>query len=323
MVCAMTIRVNVDNFVRAESHRMFSDNQAVAGGIGQFRHNRMPAAIDEQTVIRLNRDTLYSFAVVDLAQPARLTLPDASGRYLSAMVVNEDHYVNSVLHDPGEHVLTSDEQGSRYVFVAVRILVNPDDPDDVAAVSRLQDGLAITASAQEPFVMPDYDVESLDATRNALLALAAGLDQFDRTFGTSDEVDPVRHMIGCAAGWGGLPTSEAVYIGVNPAIPPGDYELTFTDVPVDAFWSVSVYNAGGFFEPNDKNLYTVNSVTGQPDDDGSVTVRFVGSAAGETPANAIVTPKGWNYLIRLYRPRAEIVEGRWSPPTLMEFRSTM
>lgn len=312
----MTIRVNVDNFVRAESHRMFADNQAAAGGIGKFRHNRTTARIDEQTVIRLNRDTLYSFAVVDLAQSARLTLPEADGRYLSAMVVNESHYINSVMHEPGEHELTRDEHGSRYVFVAVRILVNPDDPDDVRAVSRLQDALAITAGAQEAFVMPDYDAESLDATRSALLELARGLDRFDRTFGTRDDVDPVRHLIGCAAGWGGLPTAEAAYVGVDPRVPPGDYELVFTEVPVDAFWSVSVYNARGFFEPNEKSLYTVNSVTGQSNDDGSVTVRFVGSAEGQTPVNAIVTPTGWNYLIRLYRPRDEIIEGRWSPPTL-------
>ncbi len=312
----MAIRVNVDNFVRAESHRMFSDNQAAAGGIGRFRHNRTPARIDEQTVIRLNRDTLYSFAIVDLAQPVRLTLPDGGGRYLSAMVVNEDHYVNTVLHDPGEHLLTSDIAGSRYVFVAVRILVDPNDPDDVAAVAKLQDGLEIHAVSQEDFVMPDYDAASLDATRNALLELARGLDKYDRAFGARADVDQVRHLVACAAGWGGLPTSEAAYIGVDPRVPPGDYELRFTDVPVDAFWSVSVYGARGFFEPNEKNLYTVNSVTGERNGDGSVSVRLLASAEGPVPANAIVTPIGWNYLIRLYRPRAEILSGEWAPPEL-------
>jgi hypothetical protein len=312
----MSIHVNADNFVRAETHRMFRDIQADAGGIGTFRHNRTPASIDEQTVIRLNRDTLYSFAIVDLAEPARLTLPDADGRYFSAMIVNEDHFVNKIFHDAGEHTLTGDQYGSRYVLVGVRILVDPTDPADVAAVAAIQDRLAIDADSSQTFVMPDYDVQSLDATRDALLALAHGLDNFDRTFGTREEVDPVRHLIGCAAGWGGLPTSEATYIGVGPNVPPGDYELVFKDVPVEAFWSVSVYNARGFFEPNDKDLYTVNSVTGEPNADGSVTVRFVASAAGDTPANAIVTPQGWNYLIRLYRPRPEILDGRWTPPAL-------
>jgi hypothetical protein len=312
----MAILVNVDNFVRAETHRMFADIQAVAGGIGSFRHNRTPARIDEQTVIRLNRDTLYSFAIVDLARPARLSLPDADGRYLSAMVVNEDHFVNSVLHEPGEHTLTSDQYESQHVLVGVRILVDPNDPGDVAAVVAVQDRLAIEAGSSEAFVKPDYDVDSLNATRDALLALARGLNNFDRTFGSCDGVDPVRHLIGTAAGWGGLPTSEATYVGVDPKVPPGDYELVFKDVPVEAFWSVSVYNARGFFEPNAKDLYSVNSVTGDRNDDGSTTVRFVASADGDVPPNAIVTPEGWNYLIRLYRPRAAIIDGSWTPPPL-------
>jgi hypothetical protein len=312
----MPIHVNVDNFVRAETHRMFRDIQISAGGIARFRHNRTPARIDEQTVIRLNRDTLYSFGIVELAEPARLTLPDANGRYLSAMVVNEGHFVDSVFHDAGDYTLTSDRYGSRYVLVGVRILVDPNDLADVAAVSALQDRLVLKPGSSESFDMPDYDVASLDATRDSLLALARGLDSFDRTFGTQAEVDPIRHLIGCAAGWGGLPTSEATYIGVGPNVPPGDYELVFKDVPVDAFWSVSVYNARGFFEPNDQNLYTVNSVTGKRNVDGSTTVRFVASADGDIPPNAIVTPDGWNYLIRLYRPRPEILNGQWTPPAL-------
>jgi hypothetical protein len=312
----MSIHVNADNFVQAETHRMFRDIQNQAGGIGTFRHNRTPARIDEQTVIRLNRDTLYSFAIVDLAEPARLTLPDAGDRYLSAMIVNEDHFVNDVFHEPSEYTLTSDQYGSRYVLVGVRILVDPNDSADVAAVVAIQDSLAIDARSSQTFVMPDHDLESLDATRDALLALARGLDNFERTFGACADVDPVRHLIGCAAGWGGLPTSEATYIGADPNVAPGDYELVFKDVPVDAFWSVSVYNARGFFEPNEKNLYTVNSVTGEHNADGSVTVRLVASAGGDTPPNAIVTPQGWNYLIRLYRPRAEILKGEWTPPAL-------
>lgn len=232
----MTILVNVDDFARAETDRMFRDLQVQAGGVNRFVHNREPAAIDNQMVIRLNRDTLYSFAVVDLAAGATLTLPEHGDRYLSAMVVNQDHFVDAIFHDAGSYELTGDTFGTRYVAVAVRTLVDPADPADLAAVAAIQDGITLTAASSAEFEYPDYDAASLDETREALLALARNISAFDRTFGSKDEVDPVRHLIGTAAGWGGLPTSEAVYIGVDPRLPVGRYELTVGDVPVDGFW---------------------------------------------------------------------------------------
>jgi hypothetical protein len=308
----MAIHVNADNFVRAETDRMFSDIQRGADGPNRFRHNRAPAAIDEQTVIRLNRDTLYSFAIVDLGAGATLTLPDGGGRYLSAMIVNNDRLVQAIYHEPGQYELAESTIGSRYALVAVRILVDPADPDDVAAVGALQDRLALGAGTAVAFESPDYDLESFDQTRGALLTLASGLTGFDRMFGNREQIDPIRHLIGTAAGWGGLPTTEAAYVGVFPQLGPGDYELTLSDVPVDAFWSISVYNAEGFFQKNQWDRYTVNSVTAVPDADGSVTVRFV---TGEpTEPNSIPVPEGWNYLVRLYRPRAAFFDGTWTLP---------
>lgn len=312
----MAIHVDVDNFARAETDRMFADLQRDCGGVNVLRHNRTPAAVDQQTVIRLNRDTLYSFAVLDLAAPAVVTLPDAGGRYLSAMVVNNDHYVTHVLHEPGEHELTAETVGTRYALLALRTLVDPTSPADVAEVARVQDGVTVAAASAVPFEQPEYDRPSLDATRTALLALAAGLRGYDGAFGARDEVDPVRHLIGTAAGWGGLPASEAVYVGVDAAVPPGWYELRMRDVPVDAFWSVSVYDAQGFFVPNDQGRYSVNSVTGVPDADGTVTVRFVPDGAPEVP-NGIPVPDGWNYVVRLYRPRPEVQDGSWRPPAFV------
>jgi hypothetical protein len=316
----VSIHVNVDNFVRAETDRMFQDIQRDAGGPNRFRHNRAPASIDEQTVIRLNRDTLYSFAVVDLADGAMLTLPETDGRYLSAMVVDNDHFVRTILHDAGEHRLDPGQVGTRWALVAVRALVDPNDADDVARVVALQDriGLDVGAGVGEPFASPDHDRSSLDATRAALLALAAGLKGFDHTFGSPDEVDPVRHLIGTAAGWGGLPTSEAAYVGVVPDAGDGDQELTLTDVPVDAFWSISVYDAEGFFVKNPWDRYTINSVTAACDADGSVTVRFVtGEPVGP---NDLPVPPGWNYLVRLYRPRPAFFDGSWTLPAAVPIR---
>lgn len=304
--------VDVDTFVRAETDRMFRDIQRDAGGINRFRHNRTPVPIDQQTVIRLNRDTLYSFAIVDLREGAELTLPDAGDRYLSAMVVDNDHLVAAIHHDPGTHRLDEASVGTRYALVAVRTLVDPSDADDIDRVAALQDQISLTAGAAEEPVTLDWDDAALDATRTALLQLAAGLTGFDRMFGSRDQIDPVRHLIGTAAGWGGLPTTEAAYVGVQPADGDVDLELTLADAPVDAFWSVSVYDAEGYFHPNPYDRYTVNSVTGEPDADGSVTVRFV---HGEpTLPNSIPVPPGWNYLVRFYRPRPAFFDGSWTLP---------
>src|SRR5262245_38733729 len=129
---------------------MFSALQGDAGGVNKLRHNREPTPIDQQTVIRMNRDTLYSFAVVDISLGAVLSLPEAGGRYLSAMVVNEDHYINRVFHEAGEHILSVEEFDTSHVVLAIRIMVDPRDPDDMAAVAALQDGLSIRAVADEP-----------------------------------------------------------------------------------------------------------------------------------------------------------------------------
>jgi len=84
------------------------------------------------------------------------------------------------------------------------------------------------------------------------------------------------------------------------------------DVPVDGFWSISLYNAKGNFEPNTLNAYTVNNITAKKEPDGSVRVQF-GGCDGQIP-NCLPITEGWNYMVRFYRPRAEILSGRWTFP---------
>jgi hypothetical protein len=306
--------VNVTNFERAETDRMFVALQAQAGGVNQLFHYRAPTPVDRQTVIRMNRDTLYSGAVVDISAGATLVIPDAGSRYVSVMIVNQDHYINRVFHDPGKYDLTVEEFDTPHALVAARALVDPADPADVAAVNALQDQFGLQASSARPFVMPAYDQASFDATRAALLELAKGLSGFEHAFGGRGDVDPVLHLIGTAAGWGGLPDREAVYLNVNPDLPAGEYQLTVRDVPVDGFWSISLYNAAGYFEPNDRGAYSVNNLTAARDQDGSVTIQFGGCDDGRP--NCLPITDGWNYVVRLYRPRAEILDGSWTFPAL-------
>jgi hypothetical protein len=309
----VSVVVGVDNFVRAETDRMFSALQADAGGVNVFRHNRAPTSIEGQTVIRMNRDTLYSFAIVDISEGATVTVPDSGDRYLSVMVVNQDHYINRVFHDPGEYDMTVAEFETPWVLVAVRVLVDPVDPADVAAVAAIQDQVELDARSSKPFELPDYETSSFEATRQAVLELAKHVGEFDHAFGSRDEVDPVRHLVATAAGWGGLPDSEARYISVDPDVS-GDCKLTVRDVPVDGFWSISVYNADGFFERNDRDAYSINNITAIPDDDGSITVHFGG--CGDGRRNCLPITDGWNYIVRLYRPRPEVLDGSWKFPSI-------
>lgn len=310
----MAEHVDVDNFAHAETSRMFAALAASAGGVGRWKHYREPTPLDQQPVIRQNRDTLYSTYLLDASAGATLTIPDAGDRYLSVMVVDQGHYIPLVLHEPGEHRLHADDLGSRYVLLAARVLVDPADRADVAAANAVQDGFAVEAGASEPFVLPDYDTASFDETRTALLTLARGIGGFAHAFGAADEVDPVRHLIGTAAGWGGLPESEAFYANVEPGLPVGAYALTVGDVPTDAFWSVSLYNADGYFEEVDGGLVNVNSVTADRNDDGTVTIHFGGPDDGRP--NRLGIAEGWNYLVRYYRPHPEVVDGSWTFPAV-------
>jgi hypothetical protein len=312
---ASTVPVTIDNFARAESDQYFSGLLKDSGGIGKFVHRREPARIDNQTVIRLNRDTLYSSALFDLdAGPVTITLPDAGKRFMSMQVINEDHYAPEVVYGRGSYTLTRDKIGTRYVAVAIRTLVNPTDPKDIEQVHALQGEIEVRQKAAGSFEKPNWDQASQKKIREALLVLASTTSGFKNAFGPKGQVDPVRHLIGTAAGWGGNPDKDATYLSVTPDKNDGNtiYKLSVKEVPVDAFWSISVYNAEGYFEKNAYDAYTLNNLTAVKSSDGAVAVQF-GGCDGKIP-NCLPITKGWNYTVRVYRPRPEILNGQWKFP---------
>ncbi len=308
--------VTVDNFARAETDHYLAANAKVVGGLGKFQHSREPVSIDKQTVIRMNRDTLYSFAVFDLAGgPATLSLPDTGKRYMSMMVVDQDHYLPIVAYGTKPVTLTQKSVGTRYAFVAVRTLVNPNDPKDLDEVHRLQDAIKVSQKETGKLDLPNWDEGDLTDIRNALLALAKHQTSFRGSFGARGQVDPIQHLIGTAAGWGGIPDKDAIYASFTPAKNDGKTVYTFNmpkTVPVKEFWSVSVYNAKGFFEKNEYNAYSINDITAKKNADGSVTVQF-GGCDGKIP-NCLPIVEGWNYTVRLYRPEQDLASGKWKLP---------
>ena len=312
-----SVPVTVDNFIRAETAMQFDRSLEYSGGVNQWYHLRQPAPLDQQTVIRMNRDTLYSAAIVDISDGATLTIPETGSRYVSVMVINEDHYINRVYHDPGTHKLTMDEFDTPWVMLGVRTLVDASDPDDIEKANALQDQLKVEAKSAKPFTHPRYDEVSYKTIYDAALVLGRSVPDARRSFGKKEDVEAVRHFLATAWGWGGLPDYEAQYLNVEPNLPVGEYSLTVKDVPVDAFWSISLYNRDGYFEENEYNSYSVNNITGTPNPDGSFTIHF-GGDPGST--NFLPISEGWNYVVRMYRTRAEILDGTWIFPGVETFR---
>lgn len=308
--------VTVESFVRAETDHYLAANVKDIGRLGEFKHSREPVAIDKQTVIRMNRDTLYSFAVFDLAAgPATISLPDTGKRYMSMMIVDQDHYLPIVAYGTKPVTLTQKSVGTRYAFVAVRTLVDPNDPKDLDEVHKLQDAIKVSQKEPGKLDIPNWDDESLTEIRNALLALAKHQTSYNGSFGTRSAVDPIRHLIGTASGWGGIPEKDAMYPSFTPEKNDGKTVYTLNvpkTVPVKAFWSISVYNAKGFFEKNDYNAYSINNLTATKNADGSVTAQF-GGCDGKIP-NCLPVVEGWNYTVRLYRPDQNVVSGEWKFP---------
>jgi hypothetical protein len=311
-------KVTIDNFVRAESDYNIRANlakiKALGGDIGKIAHGREPTTAKSQTVIRSNQDTLYSLVVLDLSKPAKIILPEIGGRYMSMHVINQDHYM-FVETKPGTYALTEGDVGSRFAFVIIRTFADSKDPADIKKAHAAQDAIVVEGGGSGPYEAPDWDEKALAAGRKALSDFAAALGfETSKAFGRKNEIEPISYLIGAAAGWGGLPQSAAMYVvdsvtGNDGKTP---YKVTAKDVPVDAFWSITVYNADGYLEANDRGVNSYNNVTAKPNDNESFTIHFGGCDDGRV--NCIPITPGWNYTIRMYQPRKEIRNGSWKFP---------
>ena len=199
--------------------------------------------------------------------------------------------------------------------MALRILIDPANPKDVKEAHALQDAVIVRQKSAGRFEVPNWDPVSQKKVRDSLLALSSTLPDLKRAFGARFQVDQVRHLIGTAAAWGGNPDKDAFYLNVTPTRNDGStvYKLNVpAKVPVNAFWSVIVYDAEGHLKKNAYNAYSLNSITAKKSPDGSVAMQF-GGCDGKIP-NCLPTLAGWNYMVRLYRPRDEILSGKWKFP---------
>jgi hypothetical protein len=210
-----TVPVTIDNFTRANTDHYFG-KRLEQGALGRFAHDREPTAVDRQTVVRMNRDTPYSDAVFDLTTPVTIVKPDIGGRDQSIRVINQDHYLQRVIYEPGTYTFTQAKMGTRDIQMNARTFVDPSDPKDIAALHKAQDGIQVSQASRGRFEVPNRDPKQLDGLRKAILSMSPYVPDSNSMFGNKDEVREVRHRIGTAGGFGGNRQHNAVYLNVTP-----------------------------------------------------------------------------------------------------------
>jgi hypothetical protein len=306
-------KVSVYDFNRAETD-MTMGHYAKDGAFGKFLNLRKPAPVEDHKVARLNRDTLYSFAIFDLSQPVTIIKPPTGGRYQSMQIIDEDQYTRDVEYGAGEFTYSEKAIGTRYICVVFRTFADAEDPADIKAANALQDKIAFRQKSAGKFEVPAWDTATLKKLRDAINVLASTVPNAKGMFGDKSEVNPIAHLLGTAYGWGGLPEKDALYLNEVPKNNDGKtpYVLTLPKaVPVDGFFSVTIYNAKGFLQKNPYNAYSINNVTGKRNPDGTMTIRFGGDPKA---ANYLPIFPGWNYTVRMYRPKKEVLDGSWTFP---------
>ena len=314
--------VDAYNFVRAETDIQMKGYSSAPFTFGQFTHGRKAYDVEHQVTLSGNRDTFYSFGVFDLSKSdLTIELPDSKDRYMTLMPISQDHDVYRGLNAPGTYTFKQSEIGTRYMVFVVRILVDPNDPKDVATVHKLQDGIVVTQEDKgDASGLQDWNKDEMLAMRKAYNILGSVATSSSKFFGVKDDNSYLDKAMGVAVGWGGMQEKDARYIPTQVENNDGKTAYTITvpkEVPVDGFWSVTIYNQERYMVPNEYNSYAFNSLTAKKNKDGTTTLHLGGDPKAD---NYLYIPEGWLYIVRFYQPHQEILDGTWIFPEAVEVK---
>jgi hypothetical protein len=301
----------------------------------------------EDKVVRMNNDTYYKMAFVDLRNgPVVLGSSAPSTDRFSSFQLMDDRNVNyqNVIHPDGVYTLYSGnapeaaegaliEVPSALSVVIVRVEVkNKDDETDTSAAKEVFKGITISGPQSADFP----GVEALSYTQEVVDEGNKRLDEAfantpfrltvvgpDQELGT--EVPYLNHSAGTKGGWGGPGTSHSSYEtlffdGNGEAFDgsKGNYTVITEPPQVDAFWSLTVYDTerGGFLHPNKDDRYHINNTTAVSNDDDTVTFNFKTSCA-DADLNCLEVPAGeFDVVARYYLPGKKIQSGEWELPKI-------
>ncbi|PCI57659.1 MAG: lytic murein transglycosylase [Gammaproteobacteria bacterium] len=310
------IPVTLKNYKIAESD-LTNGNVVKLGAINKLVHFPVqPFDLSNQTVVRMNQDTIYSAAVIDVSKGATITLPEANGRYQLANVIQNDHYINDVFVGAGTYEIKSDTD-SDFVQVNIRTAIDLTDPADAAKVVALQQAIKLEVKGNKVFKQPNYNMDQLVKLRLKLANEAIALGSQKNMQGSRGKVDEHLHLLGTAVGWGLLPDANARYLAYVPEDDTGScYQTNYKVPPFNppGFFSITMYDAEGWMF-SEKAILNKNNITFN--EDGSFDASF--GECGENAKNNLPIIKGWNFVMRIYEPKLDQLEV-YKLPTVVKVR---
>ena len=277
--------------------------------VNLFAHTRRLTPTDDQPVVRMNRDTYYSFAVVDVSKGATVTLPPVpEGKYISVQPVTEDHRIQPMSYGSGTYQLATHLGSHLYLIVRLDSTLSQEE------ANALQDAMVIDAASAEPFLAEPVDKDAFETVERSLrekLAELATADPGNVAKGMfTAPTDDTRglytfdkYTVGAAVGWGGAQLRDNLYESSPDYPAKGCYEATFEDPDNGAFWSFTIYDKKGFMF---NDVAHMSSDIASPNADGTFTVRF---GCGTNAANnvPITNDTGvFNYVVRHYIPSERV-----------------
>jgi hypothetical protein len=303
--------VTPDTYPTDETSRQILRGQSMVG-VNKFDHNRELTPTNDQPVVRMNRDTYYSMAVVDVSKGATIVMPEIpEGKYMSVQPVTEDHRIQKMMYGPGSFDLST--HTGTHLYLIVRL----DGTFTEAEAKEIQDKMSVKANSNNLFATEPINEESFSRIESELKAKVPAIIKRDGNDGmkgmftnpgdeSAKDYTVEKYQVGAAAGWGGAQLSDNIYESSGNFSTDSCYQLTFEDPKNGAFWSVTVYDKNGFMF---KDLANYSSNTAQKNNDGTYTISF---GCGEDAPNnlEIDNPSnGFNILARHYRPSKRVMEG--------------
>ena len=316
------IVVTMDNFIHADSTRAYLKELDQANNKVNFiRSNRIFPNTDNQDVIRMNSDTLYTKFILDVKGGATVSTKPYNG-YQNIMVLDPNHSEIATLTGSGtlklnESMLTD----GHHAFVIVRTGLQRDlsKKEMFDKAHKAQDNISITYNSSELYIPSvDYDLSTLDTVKYQILENFVKHPQKDvikNGFGTTKTRDPEAAKVVIAIGWGGLSGKNAVYSSFNSNKERCSFTIDKPNLQYDkkGFFSITIYNADGYIATM---KYAINSEDMVPNADGTYTINFLasGEPIKDGDKNVLRTPRGkiWTGVIRAYYPKNKDETFAWA-----------